>query len=56
MDITEPDGAPKPKFNGLQATVEDYIALLPEWQEFYKNIIYTAMIIKKKPLKKGHNA
>ena len=29
-----------------ETTVEDYIALLSEWQEFYKNIIYTAMIIK----------
>ena len=37
-----------------KATVEDYIALLSEWQKFYKNIIYTAMIIKNTGILK-HN-
>ena len=36
-----------------ETTVEDYINLLAEWQDFYKEIIRTGTIIKNKSTKKN---
>ena len=33
-----------------EASVEDYISLFAQWQEFYENIINTAIIIKNSGL------